>query len=373
VIRDGRRHDLLHIPAAAFTLPIYDPRGYIVYGRSGGDGAGLWAARFSLDRLAIEGDPFLLTARGSDPTRSDDGLLAYLNVTYSDNHPVIAVDRSGSVVDTVMASRAGQRSLELSPDGRKLVIETRNGEEGGLWLCDLERGASTRFAFGEGQRFGEASWSPDGRTIAYVNIGREEMLVRPADGSQAPRIVGHGHFPRFTPDGTHLMYSATGQGKRDLWMLPLDAPGDSAILLATPADEEMPRPAPRGGYYLYLTDESGRYEAFLRTYPQGTGLWQVSSDGADRAAWNARGDRIYLWDGDRILEVTVQLEGGVALGTPRLLFDSSRIRVQSWGRHWMAPTPDPDRFLFFGLPARSEEGGSTVELVENWTAEFGSR
>jgi Tol biopolymer transport system component len=373
VIRDGRRHDLLHIPAAGFELPIYDPRGYIVYGRSGGDGAGLWAARFSLDRLAIEGDPFLITARGAAPTQSEDGLLAYLNVTYSDNHPVIAVDRSGSPVDTVTASRPGQRSLDLSPDGRKLAIETRTGDEGGIWLCDLERGAASRFAFGEGQRFGEVSWSPDSRTLAYVNIAREEILVRPADGSQAPRIVGHGHFPRFTPDGNHLMYSKKGGGKRDLWMLPLDAPADSAVLLATPADEDMPRPAPQGGYYLYLTDESGRYEAFLRTYPQGTGLWQVSSDGADRATWNVRGDRIYLWDGDRILEVTVQLEGGVALGTPRLLFDASRIRVQSWGRHWMAPAPDPDRFLFFGLQTRSEEGSPTVELVENWSAEFGSR
>ena len=76
----------------------------------------------------------------------------------------------------------------------------------------------------------------------------------------------------FSPDGRFLLYArTTGDGLRDLWVLPLKEDGAPAGLstpfLATPFDEAHSRFSPDGHWVAYVSDESGRSEVYVRSFP----------------------------------------------------------------------------------------------------------
>ena len=253
-----------------------------------------------------------------------------------------------------------------------LIVETREGGEGDLWLYDLERGAQTRFAFGAGRQM-EPAWSPDGRLVAYRELGQDAIMLKPADGAEAPRLAARGWLPRFTPDGRHLVYGKRGSGSEDVWTAAVDAPGDTVETFATPASEDFPVPAPQGTHLLYTSDESGRNEVYLRQYPTGPGRWQVSASNGGRPQWSRGGDRIYYMMGEEILEVPVTLSPTVRLGTPVVRFHLGTLRMQTWGRHNFLPTSRPDRFVMLKPLQGAAPATADVVLVENWRAEFAKK
>jgi hypothetical protein len=370
VLEKDKRTVLLEIPNAGFWRPVYDPRGYIVFGRVGA-ASGVWAVGFDLQNRKLRGEPFLIAATAVDPSISGDGLLIYQMGSASLEYPVVRVNRKGEILDTLVAARSSAYSLALSPDERMLAMETRDAAAFGVWLDDLGRGSASRFAFDPRFRLGDPFWSPDGKTIAYTDFTRSEIWARPADGSQPPRFLARGTSARFTPDGRHLMLRRlTKDAQSDLYVVGLDAAGDSAILVATPAEEDRPMPAPQGGYYLYVSTESGRRELYLRTWPDTGGRWQVSAEGADLALWSPRGDRVYYTNGDNIHEVEVRLTPGVQLGSPRVLFRTDTLPVVNWGRYDFHPTRDPDVFLFLATNARQGTQSNRFAIVQNWPAEF---
>jgi Tol biopolymer transport system component len=370
--KGDRRRDLLQLPTGLIWEPIYDPRGYIVFSRIG-EGAGLWALPFSLDRQQVTGEPFLIAPEGGSPSVASDGNLVYRIGTFSAESRVVRVDRAGAVIEPLTEARRGHWSIALSPDERQLAVETRESGEGDVWLFDLERKAETRFVFGPGRQ-GEPAWSPDGREVVYTEFGQNVIYAKPADGSQAPRLVARGFLPHFTPDGQRLIFSrSSADGAVDLWTCALGATSDSMPLVETPATEMFATPSPRGGHLLYTSDESGKQEVYLRQFPTGTGRWQVTTNGGTKGLWNRQGDRVYYWSDEGIYEVPIELEPAVRLGTPRLLFKLGELKLQSWGRYNFLPTSNPDQFLALQLTSQQTSASIHVVLVENWVAEFKGR
>ncbi len=364
---DGKRRDLLKLPSGFVWEPIYDSRGFILYSRVG-EGAGLWALPFSLERLKVTGEPFLIAPDGGSPSVASDGSLAYRLGTASVETGVVVVDKSGAVIETLTDPRRGYWSLSLSPDGKRLAVEIRESGEGDVWVYDLERKAQTRFAFGPGRQ-GEPTWSPDGREIAYGDFSQEIIYAKPADGSQSPRVLARGFLPQYTADGKYLIYGKTAHGSSDVWYESLGT-ADTAALIVSPADELHPMPAPQGNHLLYVSNESGKQEVYLKQFPSGGGRWQVSTSGGSKALWSRRGDRIYYWSGEEIYEVPVELTPGVRLGTPRPLFNLGELQMQSWGRYNFLPTSDGNRFLMLKTAEKKTHTVADVVVVENWPAEF---
>jgi hypothetical protein len=369
LIANGKRRDLLQLTAGFIWEPVYDPRGYILYSRIG-EGAGLWALPFSLDRLEVTGESFLIAPDGGSPSVAADGNLVYRIGAVSGEAQVVVVDRSGAVVDTLTEPRRSNWSLAPSPDETMLAVDVRASGEGDIWLHDLVRRAQTRFAFGPGRQQNPA-WSPDGRELAWDEYGLDVIHAKPADGSQTPRPIAHGWAPQYTPDGQHLVYCRhTSATLDDIWYSSLGATADTVALVATPASETFPMPAPHGPYLLYVSDESGKQEVYLRQYPQGEARWQVSTSGGSKALWSHAGDRIYYWSGEDIYEVTIELKPAVRLGTPRLLFNLGSSELQGFGRLNFRPTARPDRFLAIRPVQKKAISPADVILVQNWGAEF---
>ncbi|HET9327479.1 MAG TPA: protein kinase [Candidatus Eisenbacteria bacterium] len=367
----SRRTDLLTLPSGFAWEPVYDPNGFILFSRVG-EGAGVWALPFSLQRLKATGEPFLIAANASSVTVATNGDLTYRLATQSVESSAVLVNRSGAIVDTLTGALSAVWSMALSPDDRMLVTERREGGEGDIWLHDLERNSQTRFAFGPGRQM-EPAWSPDGRSIVYRDMNTSALWVKPADGALDARRLSGGLGGRFTSDGRYLIHPKVGMDNGlDIWQTSV-AGDDSTALIATPANEDFPAPAPQGKFLAYSSDETGRTEIYLRQYPIAQGRWQVSTNGGVMPLWSARGDALYYREGDRILEVKVTLEPSVRLATPQQLFRMSDLRMQDWGRHYFLPTSRPDRFVALKPTEEAAPPQADVLLVQNWRSEFAKK
>jgi len=105
-------------------------------------------------------------------------------------------------------------SYSFSPDGTRVVYCSNRDtdlNQRRLWIVDLERGESTLLTPGPGTD-SCASWSPDGRWIAYVHCGPYESadiwLVNPESGErrQVSRSMPESLTPEKITLPTHITY-----------------------------------------------------------------------------------------------------------------------------------------------------------------------
>ena len=176
------------------------------------------------------------------------------------------------------------------------------GDSTDVWLYDLARGIRTRLTFDPWNTSGPV-WSPDSRTIYYSSdrniqwriyrrpvsgAGQEEVLTSPS----APASAWH-----VSPDGRFLVFerNATRAGTNlDLWVLPLSGGGEDTAFLATPFSESEARFSPDGRWLAYTSNESGRGEVYVTSFPGREGKWQVSSGGGSGPRWRRDGRELFF-------------------------------------------------------------------------------
>ena len=184
--------------------------------------------------------------------------------------------------------------------------------------------ALTRLTFDAGLQTG-ATWSPDGRLIAYSSNrdGKFDIWVQPVSGGDAVKVThetGQNWQPEWSPDGKYIAYRSE-DGAGGLYIVP--ALGGARRKIAD------------FGYYPRWSPDSSRILFLPTTYGGVVSLYVVSLDGgrpyqvldADffakhpytgrSAAWHPDGKRIsvYIWDYEKMAPVfwTVPLKGGEAL------------------------------------------------------------
>ena len=91
---------------------------------------------------------------------------------------------------------------------------------------------------------------------------------------------------------------------------------------ATSADETGARIAPDERWVAYTSDESGRSEVYLDSYPRPGRRVTVSATGGAFPVWRGDGRELYYWNDDKLVAVSVDARGErmPAIGAPTVLF-----------------------------------------------------
>jgi Tol biopolymer transport system component len=185
-------------------------------------------------------------------------------------------------------------------------------------------------------------------------------------GSEEPLHLENGNeYPlSWSRDGRSILYgrNAPGSGVLDLWVLPLE--GKPSPFLQTPFNKEAAALSPDGRWAAYVSNESGRNEVYVTSFPMPAGRWQVSTAGGSWPRWRRDGRELfYLAPDNRLMAADVHGQGSsFQVGTVPALFQTqARTNV----RYMYDVSPDGQRFLINTLV---EQAVQPITLVVNWTA-----
>jgi serine/threonine-protein kinase len=350
---------------------------------------GVFAAPFDLDAHEFESPP-VPVLDGVRTALSDADLALSVNGTLlfvpgeaqAGGAPVevVWVTRDGQVtpVDSgwgyVPASNGG---LDLSPDGTRLAIAVRVSGTDDIWIKELDRGPLTRLTF-EGSNV-RPTWSADGRSVMYISGvggGSPDLRRRRADGtSSAETLVSTTRAVwevRPTQDTTQLLVRLGIPPTRDIYMYDRGTPGDSGLarLIADDGFEETaPAFSPDGRWLAYTTNESGRYEVYVRPFPDvNAGRWQVSRDGGQEPQWAHSGRELFYRNGrGEFIAASVRMGESFSVGEQRVLFSASGyLGVTAHAAYGVSP--DDQRFIFTRIvgSGRADDAVTTAVLVQHW-------
>jgi Tol biopolymer transport system component/tRNA A-37 threonylcarbamoyl transferase component Bud32 len=307
---------------------------------------------------------------------SPNGTLAY-----------IAASSAGSRVSVVEVDRRGNERAVIdvpdryteprwAPDGRRISVThaaQRSAQD--VWVYDPARANRVRITSEEGQDFG-AVWSPDGRELIFMSERPLFELHRkssdasrpsaPFIGGQHDRVTGN-----VSPDGI-LAFVLAAPGATEIWTAPLGDAGRATKYLTTGFTLGHPALAPTGRWMAYDSNEGGRLEVFIQSYPDPTrDRIQVSSGGGSEPWWTKGGRELAFRRGDSVMVVSVDPLTGAA-GRPIALFGGRYASREDWAVPASYDvTPDGERFLMLKFAAGEER--RRVNVVTNWFAELRSK
>jgi eukaryotic-like serine/threonine-protein kinase len=351
-------------------------QGYLLFLRD----TTLMAQRFDSRRFSLTGEPTPVAEHvqtfGFPPLgvfSASDTTLVYRTAAAAAESQLTWFDRAGQAIG-VLGDRGRYGDLEMSPDGTRAAISVLDPGLGtrDLWLFDIARGVRTRLTSDRAEE-NTPIWSPDGSRIVFDSSrqGPLELYEKGSNGLGAERVVlldRRNKFPSsWSPDGRFIMYMVdegepSGWG---LWVLPLFGDRKPFPFLQTPANEVQGQFSPDGRRVIYASNDSGRYEVYVTTFPGPGTARQLSFGGGAWPRWRHDGQEIfYLAPDGKLMASSVSAhESTFDASSARPLFDAHP-RVVRWS---YAVSQDGQRFLVNTLVEATTQASPpySVSLVDS--------
>jgi eukaryotic-like serine/threonine-protein kinase len=380
---DGKsRKNLLQLDGQRIGHPVYSQTGHVLFERRLTN-QGIWALPFSLRRMEVTGEPFLVVPGAGPPRVADDGTLVFGFGEVGVPTRLVWVDRAGKIVSNIQPEALPFQlpSFRLSPDEKRLVQATRESGKTDYWIVNLARGTRTRLASDNFSRGWFCGWTPDGKSVLYSSrdapAGYTVMLKTPDAGGDAKELL-IGKEASFSQDGKFIIYGTSeperGQQGWDLWYVGTEAGAKPLPFLVTPKEERYAEFSPDGNYVAYVSNESGRHEVYVMRFPNGEGKSRVSIAGGSVPRWSRRGDELFFVSGDDIMAVRVQTKPSLVMGQPQKLFSRRPVAADRAEGLYDSYDVSGDGQRFVML--QTDEQQTTTQkltIIQNWFAEFKDR
>jgi serine/threonine protein kinase/Tol biopolymer transport system component len=339
---------------------------------------GLFAQPLDIDRRRLVGEPIQIadgvgigccTPLSFAFSASEKG-LAYWGGSMGVRTQLTWYDRSGQVGG--VAGEPGVNSgFSISQDGRRVALERldRATSSYDIWTIDLQRGGDASRLTTDGS-FSCPVLSPSGQRLALMERGRGIVTMAAGGGSTDVVVAGAAtRWPySWSPDGRLLTFiEGTPTVSR---ILTTTDRRDTSPTLYREAPFRLfePEISPDGRWLAYGSNESGRHEVYVDTFPVASTRSRVSLNGGARPKWRSDGRELYFLAPDRQLMavgVTLSEASGLSLGTPVPLFEGPEVPPDR-ARMQYFPSPGGSRFLFNARVEDRTPVGLTVVL--NWPA-----
>ena len=360
----------------------YLPSGHLIYGQGGA----LRAVAFDLASRQVRGTPLTVVPDvvtssngGIDAVVSRDGTLAYLSVGGGAGPPrtLMWVDRMGN--ETPIGAPPHPYFLPaVSPDGTRVAVFS-NDEEEDIWLWDFVRTTFTRLTAAPGRDVVQV-WTPDSRRLIFSSerSGGRNLFWQAADGSGAVERLTESPNTQYpmavSPDGRQLIFSEnTPQTDIDLMVLELDGTRRVTPLLQSRFAERNGTISPDGHWLAYEANDSGRFEIYVRPYPDvNRTLSPVSTNGGTQPIWARSGQELfYVSPTGALMRVGVARGSSWSATKPSVVVKEGYFtNLVWWGRSYDV-SPDGSKFLMIkeGGPGGTTSPPSFV-VVQHWFAEL---
>jgi DNA-binding SARP family transcriptional activator/Tol biopolymer transport system component len=339
---------------------------HLVFARQDGS---LLAVPFDERALAVEGpvmpvlDGITVGFMGAAKVGvSRAGALAYVpeHVT---GRALTLVDRNGRT-DTLPLPLQGYSTARFSFDARQIAADVIDPSLSArdVWVFDLTRHTGRRVT--HDSTSGYPQWSPDGSHIAFgtTSGGRAagfSFRSALADGNQSPKILRGGEHGQvlhaFTSDGRSVVFTRESpETQRDIWILPLVGDRTPRAYLRTPYDERAVALSPNGRWLAYVSNELGRDEVYVRSFPHPGEAMRVSDAGGREPRWSSSGSELFYRSDRGMSAVAIMTEPGVKRGRRQHLFDDGAfVRITNGTGYDIHP--DGKRFLMVRRGAEARE------------------
>jgi hypothetical protein len=355
----------------------YAPTGYLLFRR---EDRTLVAQPFDPNSLQLSGEPFpVVELVRYDLQRQHAAFSVSQNnlLTFASSRPnaeLVWFNREGKRLGSV-----GDPGLyyvpSLSPDEKRLAVnydpQTGNTD---IWVFDLSLGAPSRFT-SDPSNDAIPVWSPDGSQIVFRSDrnGVIDLYLKQATSVTPEELLFKSNLTKrptdWSRDGRFIVYeSLDPKTKEDLWILPMFGDHRPTAYLQSEFSEQQGRLSPDGRWMAYTSDESGRDEVYVQSFPTPGTKYRISTSGGADPRFRRDGKELFFVAADRkLMVVEVKAASSLEASVPRELFQTRVSGLTDTRTHY-AITADGQRFLV--VTTAEDMISSPITVLLNWKAEL---
>jgi len=356
----------------------YAAPGYLLFPRE----KTLFAQRLDLRRFSLTGEPTAVLTDLEYQSQigravyavSDSGLL----VSQTGRGVALSrptwFDRKGNA-GGVIGEPGVYGNLSIAPNGKSAVVDQTDmaSVNQDIWTYDLQRDNAKRLTFNPALDT-TPIWSPDASRVVFGSNRTlsVDLFVKNSDGSQEEKDFVHSdlnNLPNdWSRDGKYVLYD----GDSDLWFVTLPEM-KSRMLFKAPSVVRNGQFSPDGKWVAYASNESGRWEIYVTSFPDARGKWQVSTGGGEQPRWRGDGKELFYLSSDyKLMAVQVTSGSNFDASPPVTLFQANpRQPVSTNDQFVYDVSRDGQRFLI--ITQEKQEESAPMSVVLNWAAKLNTQ
>ena len=358
------------------TRAFFVEPGYLLYHREGT----LFAQPFNAKKLSttggevrVSGIDVMFEQRGYAAfSASINGVLIYREKAEQIQSQFVWYDRTGERQGIFGEPQLYFPEFDLSPD-EKMIAMTISNPSGTVWdigILDIPRNIQVNIT-NDAAADGYPRWSPDGKQIAYTSrqkggglyvkeLGASGIGTLLLDSPGIKETMG-----AWSQDGQYIAYVNRTGPQEDIWILPISGEKKEFPFIEAPGVQNKPVFSPDGKWLAYQSNESGKYEIYVVSFPGKEQSQRISNNGGVQPHWRDDGRELYYLglDGE-LLAVDINPENIAYSGKPHILFET---KIDVWvNASQYSVAPDGQRFLI--LEPLAERTPTPITVVTNWTS-----
>jgi serine/threonine protein kinase/Tol biopolymer transport system component len=366
-----------HLLVSSSANAAYADPGYLVFLRD----KSLVAQRFDPRTFVLSGEPHTLSDEVLYFPQTDRAVFSVsgggLLVTQTGRGASLSqmtwFDRAGKPSGTI-GGPGLYNNVRISPDGGRIATDQTDpdGRTTDVWIHEPATGIVTRLTF-DPSLHQMPLWGPDGRQVLFGwnrALGWH-LYIKNADGSGSEQEVadmgvsGESRGMDWSREGKSILF---GKGT-ELWTL--SWPERVAKPLLQPKwTARNAQFSPDGHWFAYSSNETGRMEICVSSFPSGEGKWQVSNSGGFEPRWRADGKELfYLSPELNMMAAPVTTGVTFKSGSPVALFQAHpRKPISSQDVFSYDVSADGQKFLM--ITKGDETNFSPLSVLLNWASEM---